>query len=234
MSNGRTARLPVPGYRERRRRPGRWLWVLLASLLTLLVLLVVADRVTVAYAENQAAAQMTRQGFPARPAVTIEGFPFLTQLLARRLADVHVTASNVPAGPVTLTSITADATGVRLGPGFRTGTVTQVTGTGLIDFASLASAAGIPGLTVSAAGPHSVKLTVLAVSAVAGIKLTGPQTLLVHITSAGGLPGSLLGSLQNFRVHIPALPLGLAIQGVSVSSQGVVIAVTGSNIPFHW
>lgn len=213
--------------------------ILLASVLVLLVLLVVLDRVAVAYADNQAAQQMKSQGFPIKPNVSIEGFPFLTQVAARRLNDVHVTASHVQEGPVTL-SLVADATGVLLNPGFQSGTITHVTGTGLIGFSNLASVAGVsgaPGLKITAAGSNRVKidinLQIVDASAIAAIERTGPDTFKVRIVSTNGIPAQLIGSLKSFTVHIPALPMGLSIQGVTVSSQGVVIHVSGSNIKFH-
>src|SRR6266536_239600 len=142
MSSGSTLRLPTPGFPEPQRRRRRWPWIVLASVLVLLVLLVVLDRVAVAYAENQAAKQMQSQGFPAKPDVTIKGFPFLTQVANRHLNDVHITADKVKEGPVTL-SIVADATDVLLDPGYQSGTISHVTGTGLILFSDLASAAGV-------------------------------------------------------------------------------------------
>jgi LmeA-like phospholipid-binding len=238
MSSGSTLRLPTPGFPEPRRRRRRWPWILLAIVLVLLALLVVLDRVAVAYAENQAADQMKSQGFSTKPNVSIEGFPFLTQVASRRLDHVHITASRVKEGPVTL-SMVADATDVVLDPGFQSGTITHVTGTGLIGFSDLASAAGVsdaPGLKISAAGGNKVRLDVnvlgLDASATAAIKQTGPDTFRVHIISTGGLPASLLGSLQNFTIRIPDLPMNLKIRNVRVTSKGVLIHVTGSNIKF--
>ena len=238
MSSGSTLRLPTPGFPEPRRRRRRWPWIVLAVVLVLIVLFVVLDRVAVAYAENQAADQMKSQGFPTKPHVTIEGFPFLTQVASRRIDHIHITASRVKEGPVTL-SMVADATDVLLDPGFKSGTISHVTGTGLIGFSELASAAGVegaPGLKISAAGGNKVKLHVnvlgLDASATAAIKQTGPDTFQVRIVSAGGLPASLLGSLQNFTIRIPDLPMNLTIRNVQVTSKGVVIHVTGSNIKF--
>ena len=231
MSSGATVQLPIPK-RPRHRR--RWPWIVLASVLVLVVLFVVLDRVAVAYAENQAAQRMQSQGFPAKPDVTIKGFPFLTQVASRHFNDVHITANNVKEGPVTL-SIVADATDVLLDPGYQSGTISHVTGTGLIGFSSLASAAGVsgaPGLQISAADPDKVKLSVLGFDATASIEQTGPDTFKVHVDSAGGLPVALLGSLQDFTIRIPSLPMNLKIQSVHVTSQGVVIHVTGSNIKF--
>jgi hypothetical protein len=42
----------------------------------------------------------------------------------------------------------------------------------------------------------------------------------------------MLGSFRDFTVHIPALPMNLSIKSVTVSSQGVLIHVTGNNVKF--
>jgi hypothetical protein len=181
--------------------------------------------------------QMKSQGFPTKPDVTIEGFPFLTQVARRHIDHIHITASHVKEGPVRL-SMMADATDVVLNSGFQSGTITHVTGTGLIAFSDLASAAeaaGAPGLKISAAGPDKVKLDVnvlgIDASATAAIEQTGPHTFKVRLTSTGGIPASLLGPL-NFSINIPDLPMNLSIRSVQVTSKGVVIHVTGSNIKF--
>src|SRR5262249_60905733 len=126
--------------------------------------------------------QMKSQGSPPKRDVTIEGFPFLTQVASRRIDPIHITASRVKEGPVTL-SMVADATDVLLDPGFKSGTISHVTGTGLIGFSELASAAGgegAPGLKISAAGGNKGKLPVnrlgLDASAAGAIKQNGPAT----------------------------------------------------------
>ena len=232
MTSGATVQLPIP---ERPRRRRRWPWIVLATLLVLLVLFVVLDRVAVAYAENQAAQQMQSQGFPTKPDVTIEGFPFLTQVAARNIKDVHITATKVPAGPVTL-SLTADATNVLLDPGYQSGTISHVTGTGVIPFSSVSSAfGGGSGLTITSAGGNTMKvsLNVLGadISMTGTIEQSGPNTLKVHLNQPSGLPVSL-PIPNSFTIHIPTLPMHLTIQSVKVTSQGIVVHATGSNIKF--
>jgi LmeA-like phospholipid-binding len=237
MSDGSTLRMPTPGAPAAPRRQRRkWPWVVLGIVLVLAVLFVVLDRVAVAYAENQAAKQMQSQGFPAKPDVTIKGFPFLTQVAARRLNDVHITASNVPAGPVKF-SFAADATDVLLNPGFQSGTISHVTGTGVIPFSSVSSAlgAGGSGLTISSAGGNNVKVSLniagFDVSMTGSVEQTGPNTLKVHLNQPSGIPVSL-PIPTDFTIHIPTLPLHLTIQSVRVTSQGVVVHATGSDIKF--
>jgi len=205
--------------------------------LVLLVLFVVLDRAAVAYAENQAAQQMQSQGFPAKPDVTIKGFPFLTQVAARHIKDVHITASKVPAGPVTF-NLTANATDILLNPGYQSGTISHVTGTGVIPFSSVSSAlggGGGSGLTISSAGGNTMKVGLnvlgLDVSLTGTIEQVGPNTLKVHLNPPSGIPAQL-PIPNDFTIHIPTLPMHLTIQSVKVTSQGVVVHATGSNIKF--
>jgi hypothetical protein len=60
---------------------------------------------------------------------------------------------------------------------------------------------------------------------------TGPHTFQVKISGGGGLLGSVLPA-TSFSVQVPSLPYGISIQGVKVTSQGVLIHVTGSNVKF--
>jgi aspartyl/asparaginyl beta-hydroxylase (cupin superfamily) len=46
------------------------------------------------------------------------------------------------------------------------------------------------------------------------------------------VPAALLDPIRHLTVQIPALPLGLTVQSVTVSPQGVVIGVSGSNVSF--
>src|SRR3569833_498606 len=146
--------LPV---RKRRRR---WPLVVLIVVLVLAGLAVVGDRVAAAYAENRIASEIQKEGFGARPDVTIHGFPFLTQVLDRHFPHAHMTARNIREGPVTISRIAGDVRDVRVDSGVRKGTIGSVDGTGPISFGNLAKAAGQPGLKLTAAGPNTVKALV--------------------------------------------------------------------------
>ena len=240
-----TRPMPVPPRRPAtpappppRRNGRRWALIVGISVLVLIGILIALDRAAVAYAQNRIADQIKSHGFPKKPDVTIQGFPFLTQVITRDLDGVDIKSSGIHEGPITL-SLDAQATGIKLNSGYDSGTITNVKGTGLIAFSSIASAAsaeGAPGLKVSRAGPHSIKLKadldIIQASAVASVIRTGPDTFKIHVTSTDGLPASLLGPVSNFSVNVPSLPLGLRIQGVTVSDKGVVIRVTGHDVSF--
>ncbi len=120
---------------RRRRRTRRWL----IALGVVIVLLVGADFAARAVAEQVAATQFQKQGnLSVKPDVTIEGFPFLTQVAAKDLSDVKVGITNLPEGPVTFSSINATATGIKLNSyAFNSGSIAHINGTAVISFASL-------------------------------------------------------------------------------------------------
>lgn len=221
------------------RRTGRRIVILIIVLLAILGLLFGLDRAAAYYTAGRLATKLQADGFPVKPSVSVEGFPFLTQLLSHHLDGVRVTASKFPVGPVTATGVNVQASNITLDSGYQSGTIARVTGTGLITFASLAklpSLAAVPGVKLSSAGPHLVKLSanlqILAASAIARVRLASPHEIVLALVSSSGVPASLLGPIQHLVVPIPQLPLGLVVRSVSVTPQGVVIGVTGSNVGF--
>jgi hypothetical protein len=230
------------GYR-RRRHPLR---VFIVILIILIAILVAADFAARSYAENKAASEIQQQGFPKKPSVDIEGFPFLTQLAAKDFKDIQISSSNVPEGPLDIASIDATLQNVHINGAFRGGTIDSLNGTATITFAALANAmtseAGPLGqlaksaLTLSAAGPDEVKATlnviVLKGTAVWRVTTTGDNDINVQLVSSGGLPMSLLKPVSNIPVRLPSLPLGLKIQNISVSSSGLTGTLTGADIGF--
>jgi DUF2993 family protein len=236
VSGNPTARLPVQQDYPPRRRRRRGPVVLVVVLVIILALLVIADRAAAAYADNRAATEMQANGFSSKPHVTIEGFPFLTQVASRDFHDIQITATGEKAGPVQIDQINATMTGVRMNSGFSQGTVSQLSGTGLITFASLAGASNVPGIKISAASSDEVKLSidldVISGSAVARVTKVGSSQVNVKVISANGLPVSALGRLADFTITIPRLPMGMTLQSVSVSPQGVLIHITGQNVSF--
>ncbi len=226
--------------RAPRRRRRRWPLVLLVILVVLAALFVVADRVAVRLADNQFATQIQKQGFSSKPDVSIQGFPFLTQLAARDFKDVHITATGEKAGPVTIDDINATMKNIKLNSSFNSGTVSSIDGTGLITFGSLAqagsSAAGVADLKIARMSNDEAKITanvagIFSGSGVARVTESGNK-IRVKLISAGGIPTSLLGGLGDFTIPLPNLPMGMTLQSITLTSQGALVNITGHNIAF--
>ena len=222
-----------PPARVRRRRR-RWPWI---TLLVIVLVLVGGDRAANAYAENQMASQVQSSlALSGKPSVTIQGFPFLTQVAARTFNTVDVNASNETAGAagqLEIASLTATLHGMHI-HGTNSATVDQFNASALVTFTALAHAGGIPqGITLAPAGPNELKATVdiLGFSSDATAKVTqvGSNKINVKITDFGGVPADVLGSLTDFTFSIPKLPAGVKIQSISVTQQGLRVTATGQN-----
>ena len=109
----------------RRRRPLRTLAIVVVVLIGLLV---AADFGARAFAQDEFASQIQSHGFPKKPDVSIQGFPFLTQVASRNFRQVNISSADIPEGPVTIKSISAVLTGIRLNSSFNGATVHQLTG----------------------------------------------------------------------------------------------------------
>lgn len=225
--------LPTP-----RRRRRRWPVVAVLVVVSVAGLAVLGDRVAAAYAEHRIAGQIQKQGFNARPDVTIYGFPFLTQVAAHHFPHGSMTAENVREGPLTISTIKGDVRNVRVNSNFKSGTIGSVDGTGTISFANLAKASGQSSLSLAAAGPDKVKLNVNVdslgigmVTAVAQVTKVG-NGIRVHAVSADGFSLDLLGKALDFTVPVKGLPMGLEFKSLTVSSTGVALRIGGTNLKF--
>ena len=221
----------------RRRRRGRGWIALLVVLVVLAVLFVIGDQVAKAYAQNTVAAKIqSSSGMPSKPSVNIEGFPFLTQVAQHDVRVIDVSANNVPAGKFNISSIKAKATGVHLNSSFSGATVDQINGSALITFASLEQGLGVQGVATITAdpadGPNAVKVSAGAIGSVTGkVELTSPHEIAIQLGSLSGLASLLNGAvpLQNQTIQIPKLPMGLVVQSVSVTNQGIVGTASAQN-----
>jgi hypothetical protein len=213
----------------------RWFLVALLAVITLIAVAVIADRLAAAYAADRVATEIQKQGFNVKPNVKINGFPFLTQAISRNFHGVQLSAQGVQEGPLRISSLDATAQGVHLDPSYRKGTIDSLDGTGVVTFADLVSAGGQPGMTLSSPGPGQVEakidLGVVVETATSQVTKVGNK-IQVHVLSVQGIPFSELGQQLDFSVPVPALPLGLIFQSLSITTQGVVLHVTGAHVPF--
>jgi hypothetical protein len=217
----------------------------LFTVIVVLILLVIGDRVALAVTENDMASQFTQNGFPVKPSVSIQGFPFLTQLIAKDFHTVDISASNVPAGPVTITSINATIDGMHF-TSFSSGASARAdrfNATAFVSFGALAAAGGTgngngSGITVTPVGPDTVKISasiggVFNDSEEAQITTTGPQTISVRILPNDGPLGSLLSSFGSFSFNLPnGVPASLRITRLDLNSQGLTISASATNATF--
>ena len=224
--------------RRARRRRRRWP---LITLIVIIVVLVGGDRAANAITENQMASQIQSSlGLSGKPSVTIQGFPFLTQLAARdfRTVDINasnetITSSSAGSGLLKIASLTATLHGMHI-HGLNSATIDQFTASALITFSALGNVGGIPqGITLSADGPNQIKANIsigpLSETAVAQVTRTGSNQINVKVVNADGIPASVLGNLANFSFSIPKLPAGVTIQSISVTQQGLQITAAGQN-----
>jgi LmeA-like phospholipid-binding len=227
---------------RRRRRPVRRSVIALFIILVIAIVLVIANFVGQAIAENDMASQFTANGFPVKPSVDIEGFPFLTQVASKDFKKVVISASNIPAGPVTISSLNATITGMHLNSSWNGATIDHVTATAFVSLSSLTDGISselgdVASLTAVPDGANKLKVTgsVLGVSASGDveIKQTGPQQITIELPTTGGLVGTLLGSAASFTITLPAgVPPSLRITGLTINGQGLTLSAAASNATF--
>ena len=119
------------------------------GVIVMLILLVIGDRVALAVAENDMASQFVSNGLPVKPSVTIEGFPFLTQLAAQATSTRSTSPrATSPASPMTITSSDcARSTGcTSTRSSNASATVDHMTATIFVSFGALAAAGGLGGV----------------------------------------------------------------------------------------
>ena len=220
---------------RRRRHRGRGLVI---TLIVLIGLLIAADFGAKAYAESAIASKIDSSGLGTKPSVSIEGFPFLTQVAAHNLKQIDISASNFSVKQVVISSLNATATGVRPNASFNGATINNINGTVVVSFTTVTNLVPVPGLTVGpdpADGPDAIKLNSSLGGAVGKIvHQTGSNVITVDVGSLTGLAGlaSLLGGsslASSYTFTIPKLPAGLVVDTVTVTNQGIVATASGQN-----
>ncbi len=234
-----------PQKQKQRRSGRRWLiWVVV-----IVVVLVGLDFGARAYAESEIASQIKSQGFPAKPGVSIAGFPFLTQVAARDMHQITISSSDIKTGPVTITSLNVVAENVKINSSFNGGTAESVHGTALVSLGAIGDALSAAGPLAGFLGGGGLKVTSPADNVVKGslnlagglvswsatwkVETAGPNAIELHLVSSSGLPSGLASSAQTIKLPLTSLPLGLQLTGgLNSSSTGLVIDVKAENVSF--
>ncbi|GAA0544246.1 DUF2993 domain-containing protein [Paractinoplanes ferrugineus] len=253
------------GARPRRRWGRRLLITFIVLVLLLLGLAVAADRVGKSYAErmisDKVAEQVANQKATSeKPAVTVEGFPFLTQVARGRYDEIKIGLANFsgPAGnnrtvkmkllDVRAKDVTAPLDTIRSGNGnIVAGTVT---GVGFIDYPQLIELIGQPGVKLAAkdgkltgAAPVQVLGQTVNVTGTAALTVKSGNVVQVRFSnvSAEGLPDNpivkgLINSYVNklaFDLRVPALPLKLTVQNVDAQPDGLKVTAGASDVALN-
>ncbi|PIM74215.1 hypothetical protein CTU88_00270 [Streptomyces sp. JV178] len=222
-------------------------------------LFVVADRVAVGFAEDEVAQKLkSSEGLTATPDVSINGFPFLTQVAGGELDDVEVGISDYEAttgnsdDSIRIADLTAHMRGVKFSGDYSSATAASATGTATISYDELLKAAKseptriLPGVTaqvtgLSDGGNGKIKVNIK-VSAL-GSSTTYPVLSTVTVDDdivkvhADNLPKLVVQaaegqvrSITDFQQKIDGLPGGIKLDKVEAASDGVEISVRGSNV----
>ncbi len=255
----------VYGSARPRRRWGRRLLITFVVLLLIVaVLLAVADRVGASYAErvigDRVAQEVADQKATSeKPDVTVEGVPFLTQVLAGKYQEIQIRLKDFtgPAGngetikmpllDIHARDVAAPLDTIRSGNGdIVAGTVT---GAGTIDYATVADLINQEGLKVSekdgklvGTAPVQALGQTWNVSGTANLEIKdGVVQVRFADVAADGLPNVPLvrNLIDNYvrglalDLQVPALPLGLKVQKVEPRPEGLVVTAAASDVPLN-
>lgn len=224
----------------------RALRVLLIVAVVLGGIFVGVDRLAVNYAESEAADRV-RLG-PARAGSTevdIKGFPFLTQVMDKRLDEVEVVLTGVEATAgerkIRISELTATLGDVTVNDAYTSARARTATGTALISYADLTAAADRD-VTIAYGDNGKVKVTggvkilgrTVTRSVVSSVTLVDGDTIRVRADEVPGegIPGlePLIRQRTDFDRKIGGLPPGMKLTKVEARPDGVAIAVTGHDV----
>ncbi|MCX4675417.1 DUF2993 domain-containing protein [Streptomyces sp. NBC_01433] len=224
----------------------RALRILLIVLVVLGGAFVAVDRAAVYFAESEAEGRIRISGGSAGSTdVSIKGFPFLTQIAGSRFGqvDVKLTGISTSAGgrAIRISEMRAQLHDVTLGSGYSSATAARATGTVLVNYADLTSAAN-DGVAVEYGGDGKVKVTgtvdilgrPVSRSVLSTVTLVDGRTIRVHADKVPGegIPGleDLVRGKTDFERETGGLPNGLKLEKVEVTPDGLEISVTGSDV----
>lgn len=215
----------------------------------LAVLVVAADRIGLWVAERQIASRVqSSQGLDHRPDVDIEGFPFLTQVVANEYPTVKLVAGEFIVGNsdrrVRLADLDARLHDVRAVEKFSGATARTADGTAMLTYPELSRALGV---TVGYAGGGRVQASrsidvlgkTVTGSASAEVGVVGGDELTFSSVRVGVPQGGIsvpeqvtdqLSSLFKDRLSLRGLPFHLKIQQLVATDEGVRIAATARNL----
>ncbi|RBY81885.1 DUF2993 domain-containing protein [Blastococcus sp. TF02A-26] len=214
---------------------------LLVTLVVLLVLAVAADRVAVAVAEDRVAEAIEQRGeLAGTPDVSVDGWPFLTQVVAGDYRDVRIRLSAADLGQPEGTTADVRLRGLHAPlSDLVDGSITEIAvdridGTVTLSYELLSRELGTDTTLVPEGEGLRLTKTVevlgyeVPLTAVGRVTLEG-QDLVIAVDEAGvagvDLPGAVVREASDaldLRYGIE-LPFGLELTGVSPGQDGVLV-----------
>jgi hypothetical protein len=202
----------------------------------ILGLLVVADRVAVLAADRTVAQRIqTDQDLPARPDVSIGGFPFLTQALGGRYDSVTLTVHDLRRAAVAVHTLTVHLSGVHVAlSAVLRGHVSSVpvdraSASMVLTYADLDAFFGARHLTVSKGDDDEVKVTVSA--DLAGHRLAASGQGRVDVRGSDLLV--TVGHGLDLTIPLGGLPFRIALVSAKATNAGIVVAATAAGLVLH-
>ncbi|WP_326753490.1 DUF2993 domain-containing protein [Streptomyces hirsutus] len=203
----------------------RALRILLIIAVVLGGIFVLVDRLAVNFAEGEVADRLkSTENLSTTPDVSINGFPFLTQIAGGSLDEVRIGIQEYEAGTgdgkqnIRIEDLRADMKGVEFSGDFSSATAADATGTASVTYDELLKTAKSestqvgPGVTASVIGLSdggNGKIEVAVEATVLGTKLPEPVSVLSSVTVVDG---------DTVRVQADALP---AFGGIEMAEARV-------------
>ncbi len=226
---------------------------LLTTLVVLVALAAVGDRLAEEVAEAQVASMVReREGLAATPDVEFAGFPFLTQLLSNEMQKVRLSLPEVeaPAGDeegVRVEEVVATFFDVRTSHSLRRATADRMAGRALIPYESVSA---LGPFTASYAGSDSagagtIRLTPDEEVPDAGLDATldvgvSVQDGTLRFTGGDGTTGTaavpsnlrpVLGALLDADHRLYGLPSSFTVESLRVEESGIALRLSGRDVP---
>jgi hypothetical protein len=186
---------------------------------------------------------------PGEPQVSIDGFPFLTQVATRNVRQAHVVADDVGTtgeNALSLAHVDLVVSDVMTTDWFQTMTASHIEGTGLIDYAVLKRVANVP-LSYAGEGRIRMETTTTLFGAKVVARITGSPrlergeqtitladpTIKVADVNLPDFAATALLKTVIKPIPLKGLPLGMAATSVAAEADALRIGVTADDVPLQ-
>ena len=233
----------------RRSGPLPWLVALLLVVGLLTAGFVVGDGWAKDRVEQQVAQQLQASlATSERPRVTVDGFPFLVQVVTRDVRSVRVSAGRVgvstDAGLLPIDHTDLVLTDITSPDWFKTMTAGHIEGIALVTYEDLTRLGNVP-VTYVNDGRVEIQVTAQVLGVDVRAKITGKPrldqkeqamtltdpTIAIADVSLPNLTAQALLKALLKPIPLQGVPLGLKLSAVTAEEDGVHLAVNGDNVP---